>query len=174
MCLGDVDFISNDVATVNLKQSKTDPFRKGVQIPLFCNGTSPCPVCALHTYLHKRKSVHPPSSDRESLFHTLVGEPLCRKTFMALLHKTFQMAGLSHQNYTGHSFMIGAATSCLQIEDHMIKTMGRWASDSYCRYIRTALQAAKMSLAQITCTGGGVTLTTVALGISHTIYLFGS
>jgi hypothetical protein len=41
--------------------------------------------------------------------------------------------------YSGHSFQIGAATTAgsVHVEDHLIKILGRWSSDAYCKYIRT-------------------------------------
>ena len=71
-----------------------------------------------------------------------------------MLKATLKTAGFSSDTYTGHSFRIGAATSSAsaRIEDHLIKTMGRWASDSYLRYIRTpvaALQSAQISSANV-------------------------
>ncbi|CAG2196837.1 unnamed protein product [Mytilus edulis] len=52
-----------------------------------------------------------------------------------------------------HSFRIGAGTAAGQakIEDHMIKTLGRWSSDCYVRYIRTqpiSIKHAQQQLAE--------------------------
>jgi hypothetical protein len=50
------------------------------------------------------------------------------------------MCGYNSTLYNGHSFRIGASTSAwsVNIQDHLIKTLGRWPTDSYCRYIRTS------------------------------------
>lgn len=39
----------------------------------------------------------------------------------------------------GHSFRIGTAINATSVhmEDHIIKVLGSWSSDVYCRYIRT-------------------------------------
>ena len=44
------------------------------------------------------------------------------------------------KNFAGHSFRIGAATTAAQcgIQNALIKTLGRWESSAYTRYIRTA------------------------------------
>ena len=70
----------NDLATdchsnpslfrVRIKQSKTDPFRQGVDVYLGATGTAICPVHALWAYLEKRG----PSPGPLFLFHT--GTPL--------------------------------------------------------------------------------------------------
>lgn len=155
LCVSDVRF-QKDSACLQLKQSKTDPFRKGVTIRLFCNGTACCPTCHLHTYSLTRNKHVPPRSDMDPFFVTEGGQPLARRAFLFLLKDTFLAANIVFDHYTGHSFRIGAATSSSatsRIGDHMIKTLGRWSSDSYCRYIRTtgsAIQAAQLALAS-TC-----------------------
>lgn len=152
LCVSDIIQDKNCIL-LHLKQSKTDPFRQGVHIKLFCNGTLICPKCQIMLYLQVRNSQVPVSSNRDPLFVTIQGAALSRKTFLALLTQTFKAANLNSAHFTGHSFRIGAATSASAtscIGDHMIKTLGRWNSDSYCRYIRTplsAVQAAQVALA---------------------------
>lgn len=143
LCMGDIKFCTSHV-DIRLKQSKADPFRKGIHIKLFCMRDRTCPYCLLMRYFSVRKSLFPSSSsDSTSFFVDSLGQPLTRTEFLSLLKQTLQAAGLSDTAYTGHSFRIGAATSAAtaNIEDHMIKTMGRWASDSYCRYIKTPISA---------------------------------
>ncbi|CAC5422095.1 unnamed protein product [Mytilus coruscus] len=64
----------------------------------------------------------------------------------SVLHQIYQHLqkgeshlGLNADKYSGHSFRIGAATTCSSngIQDHMIQSLGRWKSDCYSRYIRT-------------------------------------
>ena len=68
-------------------------------------------------------------------------------------------AGLDVSGYSGHSFRIGAATSAAQagLGDALIKTLGRWESAAYQRYIRTprdtlagiSSQLARLSYSQL-------------------------
>ena len=48
--------------------------------------------------------------------------------------------GLEASQYAGHSFRIGAATTAAEkgIEDLLIKAMGRWKSQAYLTYLKTA------------------------------------
>ena len=68
------------------------------------------------------------------------GEPLTRTVFVAKLKTALTHLGFDSNKYNGHSSRIGAATSCSSnlVQDNMIKTLGRWKSDCYNRYIRTS------------------------------------
>jgi hypothetical protein len=151
MCLGDITR-RTDHFILTLKQSKADPFRKGVDIKLFCTNSALCPKCQLARYLKRRQYLFQGSASTDSCFINDNGAPLTRADFLRYLNITLTAAGFDNKLYTGHSFRIGAATSAasVRIEDHLIKTMGRWSSDSYCRYIQTpasALHSAQVSLA---------------------------
>ena len=61
--------------------------------------------------------------------------------------------GLSSDSCNGHSFRIGAATATheARLEDHVIKTLGRWSADCYTKYIHTSpkvIQQAQKQLAE--------------------------
>lgn len=159
LCIGDLRPMPDHII-LNLQQSKTDPFRQGVKIKLFCTGATVCPKCILDKYLTVRTcaSNFRNTGRTDPLFVLQTGLPLNRKTFLQLFQDTLSAAGIQQEHYTGHSFRIGAATSAAasKIEDHLIKTMGRWTSDSYCRYIQTpssTLHSAQITLAGSTATG---------------------
>ena len=104
---------------------------------LLCAVDGPCcPVKNMLTYLATRSSRGAQAAD--PLFTTEWGSPLSRKDFLSLLHQALSDLGYNHSQFNGHSFRIGAATSASHaaIPDHLIKTMGRWSSDCYVRYIR--------------------------------------
>lgn len=64
---------------------------------------------------------------------------MTRNYFINKLKQILKVLGYDDKNFNGHSFRIGAATSAAsgKVNDHMIKTLGRWSSDCYSRYIRT-------------------------------------
>ncbi|XP_021346291.1 uncharacterized protein LOC110445819 [Mizuhopecten yessoensis] len=137
LCVSDITR-ADDHTILSLKTSKTDPFRKGVHIRLFCTSKSVCPKCILDKYISTRYREGATSTD--ALFVATNGQPLTRNVFIGMLRQVLSLCGFESHLFNGHSFRIGAATSAASkhIEDHLIKTMGRWSSDSYCRYIRTS------------------------------------
>ena len=138
----DVSF-ENDYDILKLKQSKTDPFRKGVKIQFHKLDHELCPFKALKDYLVIRNYHKFRNSD--ALFIDETGKSLERIYFINKLKNLLFLCGFDSNLYNGHSFRIGAATSAgkSNIEDHLIKTLGRWSSDSYCRYIRTCKNVIK-------------------------------
>ncbi|VDI42408.1 Hypothetical predicted protein [Mytilus galloprovincialis] len=74
----------------------------------------------------------------DPLFFKENGNALDRDFVIRSLRHVLDICGYNSSLYNGHSFRIGASTSVgsVNIQDHLIKTLGRWRSDSYCRYIR--------------------------------------
>ena len=66
------------------------------------------------------------------------GKPLSRQVLVKMLKETLVEAGMDYSRFSGHSFRIRAATTALAkgVSDAKIQTLGRWASESYKRYIR--------------------------------------
>ena len=120
------------VATVNIKASKTDPFRQGVTIYLGRTDNDLCPVAALAAYLASRASTPGP------FFRFLSGAPLTRSAFVSRVSHTLSAGGIDPSKYSGHSFRIGAASTAAArgIDDSLIKTLGRWKSSAYLLYVR--------------------------------------
>ena len=108
LSLGDIaldDSRSPSLVRVTIKQSKTDPFRKGVNIFVGCTGTDLCPVGALLDYLRVRGTA------QGALFVFSDGRLLTRQHFVERVRDALQRAGVDQSKYCGHSFRIGAATT---------------------------------------------------------------
>ena len=117
--------------SVRLKQSKTDPFRLGVTIHLGKTNTLLCPVAALLSYLVVRGKQGGP------LFQFRDGRTLTRSRLVRELRKALSSAGFKPEDYAGHSFRKGAATTAAAcgVPVELIKTLGRWKSQAYQLYI---------------------------------------
>lgn len=128
---------SPNMVFVCLKQSKTDQLRQGITIVLGRTDQNPlCPVSAMLGYLVVRgRSAGP-------LFVWKGGHFLTRAQFVAAVKKALGAAGADASEFNGHSFRIGAASTAAArgMEDSMIKTLGRWESDAYQRYIKIPRQ----------------------------------
>ena len=117
---------------VRIKASKTDPFRKGVDVHLGWTGQSLCPVSALLAYMVRKKEGQGP------LFRFVDGRPLTRPLLVEAVRVALENVGASSAGISGHSFRIGAATAAAEggAEDSIIKDLGRWKSNAFLRYVR--------------------------------------
>ena len=114
------------VMHVRIKASKTDPFHRGTTVVLGRTGSDLCPIVAMVNYL-KRKGMKP-----GFLFQHEDGRLLTKQMFG-------KWVGVQRaQEYSGHSFRVGAATTAAaaDVQDSIIKAMGRWDSTAYLIYIR--------------------------------------
>ena len=144
-----VDSKSNPTTVwLTIKQSKTDPFRMGINLCLGHTESVVYPVKALLPYLAIR------GSTQGSLFSFEDGTPLTRLRFKTLLSATLKRAGLDDSKYNTHSFRIGAATSAKMagITDLHIQKLGRWKSSAYQSYIRTPTPVLKQLSRQLVST----------------------
>lgn len=119
--------------SVNLKQSKTDQFRRGARVIVGRTYDDLCPVAALLQYISIRGPQPGP------LFSFSDGKFLTRQLFVPRIREALAALGLASSHYAGHSFRIGAASTAAKanIEDSMIQTLGRWESNAFLSYIRT-------------------------------------
>lgn len=144
LCLGDLilEHKQGKIHTMklNLKVSKTDPFREGCSISYHCVDSPVCAVRAMESYLIRRLNLTRDSCSPLFLFPG--GQALTRNTFLAMLTTACTQAGLNPSGFSGHSFRRGAATTAAQqkIPDHLLRTLGRWSSNSNCyqTYIDTS------------------------------------
>ena len=90
---------------VTIKQSKTDPFRQGVDLFVGKTGTDLCPVAALLDYLVLRGTKDGP------LFLYSDGRFLTRQRLVESLRAALERAGVDQSKYCSHSLRIGAATT---------------------------------------------------------------
>jgi hypothetical protein len=117
----------------HLKHSKTDQFGRGADIVLGRTGLQLCPVAAVLSYVACRGAGAGP------FFLTSGKKTLTKAHFITEIRGILDTLGFTPQDYAGHSFRIGAATSAALagIEDSTIQLLGRWQSDAFLRYIRT-------------------------------------
>ena len=117
----------------HLKVSKCDQFGSGSDVVVGKTSNQLCPVAAILQYIEVRGD-RPGPFFLDSSHHTLV-----KSTFISQIREILTSIGLPQQDYAGHSFRIGAATSAAAagVEDSMIQTLGRWHSAAFLQYIRT-------------------------------------
>lgn len=126
----DVSFNSaSSMMYINIKASKTDPFRSGIIVRLAAiPGNRLCPVAAMKYYLSFRTLSSGP------LFIFNQGSFLTRNFVVAFIQISLPYIA----NLNTHSFRIGGASAALSAgaSDSLIRIMGRWSSDCFRRYLR--------------------------------------
>ena len=94
----------------------------------------PMALRALEQYLR----THPcPLQPGSPFFALRDRSPLCRRTMIAATRTVLHAIGEDESKYAGHSFRRGGASSLAACNTprHLIKTLGRWKSESYQLYI---------------------------------------
>ena len=116
---------------IRLATSKTDPFREGAMINLPRTEDDLCPVAALLSWLVYRGGSPGP------LFLFQSGASLTRARLVTELRKVLSDVGLEAENFSGHSFRKGAATTAAAhgVPDSQIKILGRWKSSAFHVYL---------------------------------------
>ena len=124
---------------LHIKESKTDPFCLGVDLFLSRSHHSVCPVKALEKYMARSRS----RALDLPLFSHADGPFLTPLRLTSMLRSLLHKLGYNEDQYAGHSFRIGAATTAAAagLSDWLIKTLGRWSSDCYQRYIQLNAKA---------------------------------
>ena len=126
---------------VHLKVSKTDQLGKGVEVYV---GRTLCPLCPVTATV---ACMAARGSDPGQFFRFKDGKPLTRAKFIQHVRAALTKAGLPCNDFAGHSFRIGAATTAAKagLEDYKIRMLGRWNSAAFLVYVRTPRE----NLAQI-------------------------
>lgn len=95
---------------INIKQSKTDPYQKGVTLYIGrtgLRGYKPGPLFLFQSW-----------------------KPLMRPHFVMVVREALGKSCFKERKYCSHSFRIGVATTAASrgMEESIIKTVGRWES----------------------------------------------
>ena len=120
-------YINLGVIRLNIKVSKTDPFRQGCTLFIGPTNDLFCPVAALSRFLELRGTTAGP------LFRFNDGTFLTRQRIATLLKKSCDNIRINT-----HSFRIGGASalSAAGYSDSQIQVIGRWNSNCFVRYLR--------------------------------------
>ena len=120
-----VDSTVNPVTVkVRIKASKTDQFRRGVDIFLGRTHNQVCQVEALMTFMARQ------GKGQGLLFRFEDKRLLTRDRFVARVREALSTAGVNAKSYSGHSFRIGATTMAGRkgLSSEKIQTLGSWES----------------------------------------------
>ena len=92
-----------------------------------------CPVAAILKCIEVRGDTPGP------FFVDSSHKALTKQKFVSQIRIILNSIGLQQDQYAGHSFRIGAATTAelAGVEDSTIQTLGRWHSAAFLQYIQT-------------------------------------
>ena len=119
---------------LTLRQSKTDPFRQGVDVIVSDHRA----VAAMLTYIQ----AHSTQRASDPLFIAEGGKALDVSTLVAGTQALLVKANIADAAaYLGHSFRRGGATSLhlAGASDSIIRVMGRWRSFAFATYVDTPI-----------------------------------
>lgn len=128
-----VDNTANpSMVKIEIKASKTNQFRRGVDIFLGRAYNQLCPVEALMAYVARR------GQDPGLLFRFEDHWLLTKDCFVAKVQEALSSVGINAKAYSRHSFRIKAATTAGRkgVSSEKIQALGRWESSAYLLYIR--------------------------------------
>lgn len=121
--------------TIHLPRSKSDSFGKGVDIQIYANNSPSCPVKhVIKRYMEKfRLSAQP----NDPLLVREGGITVTRAWILAKMKRIANKLGMDPATFSGHGFRKGGATALARagVQDSLIKSIGRWKSSAYHRYI---------------------------------------
>lgn len=118
--------------SIHLKKSKCDQFGAGVRVVMGRTGNALCPVAAILSYIVTR------GSSPGIFFQDSSTQAVTKPWFVEQIRNLLATMGFPQDQYAGHSFRIGAATTAalVGVEDSTIQALGRWQSAAYLQYIR--------------------------------------
>jgi hypothetical protein len=130
---------------ITLRESKTDPFRFGVDVNVAANGNEDCP----HKIWQEAQDAAPDKRPDAPMFQNAQGKPITYTMLNGMIKWLAAKCGLDPDDFAGHSLRIGGATTLalLGFPAHEIRTLGRWASLSYQTYIRLGPDLSKRASA---------------------------
>ena len=123
---------SPSMVRIHLRRSKCDQLGRGVDVIVGRTDTPICPVAAILAYICLRQD------SPGAFFVTECRAPATKAWFVAQIREIMSAIGLPQNDYAGHSFRIGAATTAALagVEDSTIQVLGRWQSSAFLQYIR--------------------------------------
>ena len=129
---------------VRVRRSKTNQSRAKVHyVPLMpIPGSVLCPVAAVVQAFALSPTFDADSAPFYSVKSPGDFQPLSHQIFVHRTKELISSIGLKPDNYSGHSFRIGAATLSFSLtpRHELIKDLGDWASDAYLGYNRATPQ----------------------------------
>lgn len=136
--ISDLQIVDNETISFFIKQSKTDRAKKGHFVYIFNLPTPIQPFHSLLNYLQYKRSTL--KSPLDPLFTDDSNHPATRFWFQKHLKAVLIKSGISANQFSSHSFRIGAATTAAQkgLSQQQIQTLGRWSSEAFNTYIRSS------------------------------------
>ena len=133
--LSDLTIHDHGTIIYTLKGSKSSQHRL-TPIYIFRVNSPISPYEPLVNHLRNRHSQQALPSD--PLFTDETGTIATRSWFLRHILAT---SGFPANNFSGHSFRIGAASTAASrgLQDHTVQLLGRWSSQAYQNYIRSSL-----------------------------------